>query len=104
MAESGQRKRGAVVQGDGGPGDPAPACMVPPPGGGTDSPTVHDDTIAGKGETFSGLSVSDGGRAVRTPPGTPKSGEFRNTGAIRRFPCPIRAPIDFPHAGEKNPG
>ena len=104
MAEFGQRKRGAVVQGDGGPGDPAPACMVPPPGGGTDSPTVHDDTIAGKGETFSGLSVSDGVVSVRPLPGTPKSGEFRNKGTIRRFSCPIRAPIDLSYVGEKNPG
>jgi hypothetical protein len=104
MAELGQRKRGAFVQGDGGPGDQAPVCMVPSPGGGADSPTVHDDTIADKGETFSGSSVSDGEVPVRPPPDTPESGEFRNKGTIRRFSCPIRALIPFPYAGEKNPG
>ena len=29
------------------------------------------------------------------PPGTPKSGEFRKNGTIRRFLRPIRAPLSF---------
>jgi len=60
--------------------------------------------IPGKGDTLSGSRVSDGGLVVLTPPGTPKSGEFRKNGTIRRFSCPILAPFHFPYAGEKNPG
>jgi len=41
--------------------------------------------IPGKGDTLSGSRVSDGGLLVLIPPGTPKSGEFRKNGTIRRF-------------------
>jgi len=61
--------------------------------------TVGDNP--GKGETFSGSPVSDGGIWPRLPPGNQKSGEFRKNGTIRGFYCPIRAQIHFIHAGEK---
>ncbi len=67
---------------------PAPTADLSP---------VYDGAIPGKGETFSGSSVSDGEVPVRPPPGTPGSGEFGNKGTIRRFSCPIRAPIHFSH-------
>jgi len=33
-----------------------------------------------------------------------KSGEFRNKGTMRRFPCPYRPRIGFLHVEEENPG
>ena len=41
--------------------------------------------IPGEGDTLSGSRVSDGEVSDRPPPGTPKSGEFRKNGTIRRF-------------------
>jgi hypothetical protein len=55
--------------------------------------TVGD--TPGKGETFSGSSVSDGGILARPPPGMPESGEFGNKGKMRRFSCPIQPPFTF---------
>jgi hypothetical protein len=41
--------------------------------------------IPGEGNTLSGSRVSDVEVSDRPPPGTPKSGEFRKNGTIRRF-------------------
>jgi hypothetical protein len=38
------------------------------------------------------LWISDGELLVRTPPDTPRSGEFRKNGTIRRFTGPYHAP------------
>jgi len=65
--------------------DRGPAGRVLPLVEWADSSTVYEETIPGKGDTLSGSRVSDGGLVVLTPPGTPKSGEFRKNGTIRRF-------------------
>jgi hypothetical protein len=58
-------------------------------------------TIPGEGDTLSGSRVSDGEPVVRTSPGTPKYGEFRKNGTIRRFPGPYHAPTGILPAWKK---